>query len=385
MTALTALPRRGFAGVAALVDGVGSLRAVELLRIAAGPLVVAHLWPYLRDARDGIIYSDRFYLPYASWYPEAPRLAYFVLLWLAVPAAVALSVGLATRFGASYSAGFVAYNLFLSRTHFSHNRAFLLLLLAGVAVLPLGRRWSVDAAIRRWRGRRRLGDSGPLWPLLLMRFEVVVVFVASGTSKLIDSDWWGGTVTRLRVVQWRDVAADRGVPDGLLDVFLTDGFHWWFAKAAVLTELFIGLGLLFRRTRLGAIWVAVLFHISIEIVASVQVFSYAALALLVIWVTPSARDRAVVVRGESPGAQFVAFSVRFLDWTGRFRLRVEHDDGPAVALTGRDGSVLSDAAATRVILSRLPLTFMAVAPASLVGLRRLWDRSTSRLFADRPS
>ena len=382
MTAFAALPRRSLTRVMALVDGIGSLRAVELLRIAAGPLVVAHLWPYLQDARDGIIYSDRFYLPYASWYPEAPRPAYFVLLWLAVPAAFALSAGLATRFAASYSVGFVAYNLFLSRTHFSHNRAFLLVLLAGVALLPLGRRWSLDAAIRFVKGRHRLADSGPMWPLLLMRFEVVVVFVASGTSKLIDSDWWGGTVTRLRVVQWRDVVAGRGVPDGVLDLLATDGFHWWFAKVAVLTELFIGLGLLFRRTRLGAIWVAVLFHISIEVVASVQVFSYAALAALAIWVTPSARDRTVTVRGESLGARFVAFSVRFLDWTGRFRLRVEDDDGPAVTLTDRDGTVLSDAAATRVILSRLPLIFMAVAPASLVGLRRLWDRTTSRLFVD---
>jgi hypothetical protein len=56
----------------------------------------------------------------------------------------------------------------------------------------------------------------------------------------------------------------------------------------VLTELAIGLGLVFRRTRLGALWLEVGFHVAIEIIFSVQVFSYAALAAMVVWITPSA-------------------------------------------------------------------------------------------------
>jgi hypothetical protein len=365
--------RRVSANLSIFVDGVGSLRAVELLRIAAGPLVMIHLWPFFEDARAGLIYSDRYYLPYVSWYPEAPRDVYLILLWVAVPAAAALSIGLATRFSASYVAGFVGYNLFLSRTHFSHNRAFLLVLLLGVAVLPLGRRLSLDAAWRRRKGDA-LEARGQLWPLLLMRFEVASVFVASGTSKLIDPDWWGGTVTRLRIVRWRDLVIDRGVPEAVLDVLTSGGFHWWFAKAAVITELFIALGLIARRTRMGAIWVAVLFHVSIEVFASVQVFSYAALAALVIWITPSARDRTVIVRGTSRGSRLIEGAVRYLDWTARFRLRREDSGGPAVTLVDRDGSHIHGTAATRVILSRLPATFMVAAPFNLAGARRLWDR-----------
>ena len=51
-------------------------------------------------------------------------------------------------------------------------------------------------------------------------------------------------MTQLRVVQWRHVAAASGVPDGVIDVLATQGFHVWFAKVAVLTELAIGVGLL---------------------------------------------------------------------------------------------------------------------------------------------
>jgi len=184
--------RRGVARVSVWVDAVGCLRAIELLRIAVGPLTIAHLWPFLEDAVRGFVYSDRFYQPYFAWYPEVPGDVYVALLWLAVGAATAVSFGVATRWTAAYTAGFVAYNLFLSRAYFSHNRAFLLVMLVGVAVLPLGRWWSVDAALRAWRGREIDRSDKPLWPILVMRFEVVVVFLASGWSKLVAAaraDW----------------------------------------------------------------------------------------------------------------------------------------------------------------------------------------------------
>lgn len=380
MTAISAATRRAVAPVARWVDGVGSLRAIELLRIAAGPLVIAHLWPFFTDAADGIIYSDRFYQPYASWFPEMPRDAYLALLWLMVPVAVALSLGLVTRFSSIYAALFVGYNLFLSRTHFWHNRAFLFVLLVGMALLPLGRTWSVDAWLQRRQGKTKLQPVGPLWPLWLMRFEVVTVYLGSGISKLVDADWWGGTVTRLRVEQWYEVAAARGVPENVLDLLATEGFHVWFAKVAVLTEIVIALGFLYRRTRMGAIWIAVWFHVSIEIVASVQVFSAAALAALFIWVTPSARDRIVVVRGSSTPARIVRRAVRWLDWTGRFRLHAEDGPGPVIALIDRDGVTSHGAAAARMVLSRLPAVFLFVAPANLIGFRRVWDRAAAPWF-----
>ena len=310
------------------IDGIGDLRAIELLRIAAGPITIIHLQPFLARAIDGFTYADFFHQPYVSWYPELPRSAYLVLLWSAVVAAVALSIGAATRVAAWYVAGFVGWNLFLSQTHYWHNRGFLLVMLLGIALLPVGRVWSIDALIHRMRGTAPAA-TGPLWPIALMRFEVVVVFLASGWSKLVDPDWWGGTVTRLRVVQWRDVAADRGVPEWVLDILETEAFHVVFGKIAVLTEIGIGLGLTFRKTRIAALWVAVWFHISIEIVASVQVFSYAALAALVVWVTPRGRDRVVELRGEGRAASSLAWALRRLDWTGRFRIVRPDDRVPA--------------------------------------------------------
>lgn len=375
MIAHAGVPRQPRArhAVATFLDGCGDLRALELLRIAAGPIVILHLWPFLERSLDGIAYSDRFHQPYVAWYPEAPRELYFALLWLAVPAAVALSAGAATRFASGYLAAFVAYNLFLSQTHFVHNRAFLTIFLIGLAILPVGRRASVDAWRRQRRGQAPLSSVGRLWPILLLRFEVVMVFFASGWSKLIDPDWWNGTVLILRFADGREAAAARGVPDWLLDIIVTESFNSGFAKVAVLTELAIALGLIFRRTRLAALWIEVGFHVSIEVVFSVQVFSYIALAAMVIWVTPSALDREITLRGSTRGATLIGWAARWLDWTGRFTVTNAGEEGAAITLADRDGSKSNGGTAALAILTRLPATFWFAAPLHGLNLahRRL--------------
>ena len=50
-----------------------SMRAMALLRVLVGPIVLLHLRPLLEDAWHGDTYRDVFHEPYASWYPELPR------------------------------------------------------------------------------------------------------------------------------------------------------------------------------------------------------------------------------------------------------------------------------------------------------------------------
>ena len=348
------------------IDAEGDVRALSVMRIALGPIVLLHLEDYFRDAADGIVYSDRFYLPYAHWYPEAGPDLYTAMLWAAGVTAIAMSLGVLTRLAAVYTALFVGYNLFLSTTHFAHNRAFLLILLTTVAIIPVGRHYSVDALLARLRRRRRglprPDLDTPLWPLWLARFEVVAVYCASALSKVIDQDWWSGRVLQLRAIDNRQLALDNGAPPWIMDVLADETFQWWFSKGAVLTEFVIGLGFIHRRTRLFAIWVAIPFHLAIQIGARVQVFSWAALAALMIWVTPRARDRQLIV----PHGHRLGRVVRIFDWFGRFD--VERDDGQAVVLLEHvtdDRKVVArrDADAFWTSLSRLPATFWFAAPA----------------------
>jgi uncharacterized membrane protein YphA (DoxX/SURF4 family) len=351
MTAATARPVSVVGRFDELLGRPVSMRSLALLRVLAGPIVLLHLWPFLSDALDGRIYSDAFYEPYATWYPELPRAVYVGLLWLGAVAAVFMAAGVLTRLAAATTFAIVAYNLFLSTTHFHNNRAYLVIVLAVLAVAPCGRELSVDAWIRRRRGLPALDRRAPGWPLWLLRFECAAVYGASGMSKLLDPDWFGGTVPWMRVVAARD-----DLPGWAVSVLTNRDFHTGAAKVIVLTELFIAGGLWWRNTRYAAVWVAVIFHVSIQLSADVQIFSVLGIAVLVIWAVPSTRDRVVFV-----DERWLDY-VRVFDWLARFRVEV----GSALTVTDRDGTVLRGRPALVLLLSRLPVTAWFALPALLL-------------------
>jgi uncharacterized membrane protein YphA (DoxX/SURF4 family) len=369
--------RQGHGLIAAfdeLLAGPVSMRALALLRVLAGPIVLLHLEPFLTDSLDGRTYSDAFNEPYAAWYPEVPEAVYIGLLWLAAVAAVAMSLGLLTRLATGTTFAIVAYNLFLSTTHFHNNRAYLVLVLGLLAVAPCGRELSLDAWLRRRRGHPAPALSAPAWPLWLLRFECAAIYGASGLSKLLDPDWFGGIVTWQRVVRARDDLEASPLPDWAISVLTDQGFHTGVAPVIVLSELFLAAGLWWRGTRYLAVWVAVVFHVAIEISASVQIFSLLAIAVLVVWAVPSTRDR--VIRFDQAAARHRqwAAAVRALDWLARFRVEPAPPGSP-LEVVDRDGTVLRGGAALALAFSRLPLTAWFALPTLLLpAVRRARER-----------
>jgi hypothetical protein len=365
-TAAVGVPRHVRGVVARFDDLLGravSMRGLALLRVLAGPAVLLHLQPFLSDAWDGRIYSDAFYEPYAAWYPELPDAIYVGLLWLAAVAAVAMSLGFLTRLATITTFSVVTYNLFLSTTHFHNNRAYLAIVLGLLAVVPCGRELSLDAWIRRRRGQPALDLLAPAWPLWLLRFECAAIYGASGLSKLLDPDWFGGTVTWQRVVRSKDQLAP--LPDWAVSVLTDRSLHTGAAKLIVLTELFIAVGLWWRGTRYAAVWVAVVFHLTIEASASVQVFSYLGVAVLVIWAVPSTRDRVLLVDPTASRQRRLGAVVRGLDWLARFRVEPA-PPGSRLEVVERDGTTICGAPAVAFALSRLPLTAWFALPALLL-------------------
>jgi hypothetical protein len=345
------------------------MRAMALLRILIGPVVLMHLRPFIERAREGRIYRDVFHSPYADWYPELPRSVYVALLWLAALATLAMIVGLFTRIATVTVFAIVAYNLFLSTTHMHNNRAYLVSVLAALAVAPCGRELSIDAWWRRRSGLAALPVTAPAWPLWLLRFVAATVYGASGLSKLVDPDWFGGTVTWHRLVLVRDRLEASVLPAWAIDVLTDRSFHTAAAKVIVATELFIALGLWWRRTRYAAVWIAICFHVAIQLSARVEVFSYLAIAALVIWTVPSTRDRVLVI---DPGARshlLLERVVRSLDWLARFRI-VHGANGQALHAVDRDGGVVAGRGAVCLALSRLPVTAWFALPSLLLPATR---------------
>jgi HTTM domain len=355
-------------------DRPGDVRTLGLTRLLFGPVVILHLGPTFNEWRDGTVYSDRFHVPFWSWYPEPPRPLYVAVLLVGLVAGAAMTIGWRCRIATAVAFAVVLYNLLLDQTGFHHNRAFLTVVLGGLALLPTDRALSVDA----WRARRRgrpLAPTATLWPLWLLRAMVASVYFASAASKLSNPSWRDGTVLFDRASRSRDELQHSPLPGALVDLFTARWFHSAFAPAAIATELFIAIGLWFPRTRYAAIWTAVVFHVAIEVGADVQVFSLAGLAALTIWVTARARDRSLAL----PLGSRLAPLVRSLDWTFRFECR----PGPEVILVDRDGTVRTGSDATLTALMLLPALFFPVAP--VVAISRGRRRARRRRAPDRPA
>ena len=220
---------------------------------------------------------------------------------LAAVAAVAMSLGLLTRLATATTFAVVAYNLFLSTTHFHNNRAYLVIVLGLLAVAPCGRELSVDAWIRRRRGRPPLDLSAPAWPLWLLRFECAAIYGSVRPEQARGP----------RLVRRHRHLAARGAGKGAARGMAAAGLGGLGAHRPGLSHRG---GQADRRSRscssrpacggaergTRAVWVAVVFHVAIEVSAAGQVFSYLAIAVLVIWAVPSTRDRVLRHRPDGP-------------------------------------------------------------------------------------
>ena len=263
-----------------------STRSLAVLRILVGTLAFVHLRALAAEAFDGDTHHDRFHEPYVDALAAIPLGPYQLVMTIGAVAAIGMSFGIASRWSSTMTFGVVAFHLLISTTHVHNNRAYLATILLLIALAPNGRSWSIDRLLANRRPDPRAPETTAGWPLWLLRFACATVYFASGCSKLIDPDWFGGTVTWGRVTLGEDDLRSSVLPDGLVDVIVDRTFHSFVAKAIVLTELFIALGLWWRRTRPWAVGVAIGFHLMIEVSSNVQLFSWLAIAVLVIWADP---------------------------------------------------------------------------------------------------
>ena len=164
------------------------------------------------------------------------------------------------------------------------------------------------------------------------------------------------------------------MPDWAVSLLTDRTFHTGAAKMIVLTELFIAVGLWLRPTRYAAVWVAVVFHVTIEASASVQVFSVLGIAVLLVWATPSTRDRVIRIDPTNARHRRLRTAIRGLDWLARFRVEPTAPEG-RFEMVDRDGTRLRGMPAAAFALSRLPVTAWFALPTLLLpGVRRARTR-----------
>lgn len=186
-------------------------------------------------------------LPYLESLPSlSPRsLPAFTLLWLL--AAVVFLLGWHTRVAGALLAGVIAYTLLWDQQLYSNHLYLLFLMVLLLTIADSGAAISFDAG----RGDRPSIEG---WPVLLLKLQVSIVYIFSAVAKLTP-EYLSGEVLSQSLkragyfafsTSWR-----------VVNVMVT------LAVIAIVLELFIGLGLWFKRLRLAAVIAGVGFHLFI--------------------------------------------------------------------------------------------------------------------------
>lgn len=251
-----------------------------MLRILMGLLMALEAWSLCRPNPASISmgtspietyyagssYSFHFPYPGFGWLPLFPTQWMYVLAGIQALAGLSMALGFRSRLASVIV--FLTWGYFFcveSTRSFWQSHYYIELLFSFlVACMPTGRRYSLDA----WLARRRnqpLPHTVPFWTIFLLRGQLVIAYFYAGVAKL-TLDWMADAVP----VRWflTDPTVSRPFESlmsaGQLKLFLqllhSEWFAYFIAYTGLMFDLSVGFLFLFRRTRVFAMALMLMFH-----------------------------------------------------------------------------------------------------------------------------
>lgn len=336
---------------------------LALFRIVTGLMVIRHLLGYARDWSTQGFYGATFYMPYANWIPQPTETIYLCVLALGILSAAFLIVGYKTRTAAIICCLMVAYHLSLNEIWYRHNRYFLALSVFLLCFSPCGNALSIDAT------RLKLPPIGPAWTSFLIKVQMTLIYLASATSKTLDTGWRSGDVLIGRRLGplWETV-----VPDFVTRLIPPDTAVRMMTTQALMSEFFLATFVWFRRTRRLAIWWGIYFHGFIEVQYSVLAFTYLTLGTYFLFADLKCGEKVWIYSEQRAFHRFIARLLPFMDWL--FQIRLAKHSGRGHQFIDRDGTVYRGWLAWIMISANIPITFIFCYPLSWLRFLR-WGRS----------
>ncbi len=347
------------------LDAIGRTEVLGVMRIAIGCLLFTQAFDAFGELQRIGYFGDHFHMPLIADRFVATRAFYTYMLVIRLVLAVIVTLGIQARPALFLSALMGLYVLLCDKLEFHHNRYALLLYALVLSFTPCDKSW-------RLIGRRIDSDQvGPMWGAWLGRLQVSIIYLASGGSKLLDSDWRDGTMIAMRFVRYGHQAIESGVPQWLMDVLSSPIMTGLIAKGAIFSELFIAFGLQFARTRRVALWWGMIFHTLIESTSAVELFTYTTLVAYAFFVTPDVGARKFEFDGSRGSSKWAGRAIRWLDWFSRFDVSAWPDENVAakhsIVVTTREGKRVTGIDAWASVAEAIPILFLLWAPSAIVA------------------
>ncbi len=342
--------------------------ALGVVRVALGFLLMSQALVAARELGTLGYFGDAFHVPFIPDAWVASGKLYAVIIAARLISAVLVIIGHRGRPALFVSGALLLYVLLCDRLQFHHNRYSLSLFAMLMSLSPCDRSFSLVAPLGPTPEAARVG---PFWSVYLAQIQLAIVYLASGGSKLLDPDWRSGLVVADRFHRFGAMAIDRGVPAFVMDFLGRPDVSSGLAKLAITTELFLAVGLFTKRTRAFALWWGVMFHLTIEITAKVEIFTWLMLTMYGTFVTPDVRARKLMYDPTRWKGRTFGKAVKLLDWFSRFEVKAwEPDDlrkSRSFVVIRRDGTRATGVRAFAMVARTIPLLFPLWAPLALVA------------------
>jgi hypothetical protein len=346
----------------------GELHLLRLARAGVGLMLFASAVRQARDALSTTAFGDVFRMPMIPASLVVPRPVYLVVTLVQLVLALIVVSGWHARAALFASSLSGLYVLLCDRLQYHNNRYALLLFAFILSFAPCERRARDDSDD---------SERGPLWAQRLAQLQLAIIYLASGSSKLLDPEWRAGRVIGDRLARSFERSVALGVPAGLMRWLAEPQVAELLSKAAIGTELFLSVGLFLPRLRVLALFVGIVFHVTIEVTSQVELFGWLCLTMYVLFAAPSTRERIVHFDPGRAPSRMAAGALRRLDWLRRFDFRPSAGEAPAWLVVDRDGTRATGLLGWTLTARAIPLLFPLYVPLLLAAkLGRAGERTT---------
>jgi hypothetical protein len=251
--------------------------SITFFRIAFGLTTFFHVWGVIDQNRVRTRYIDPpflFAFPGLGWLQRLPG-DWMLALWFALAAAAVL-----VMLGLFYRAAIIFF--FVGHTYAIHldqsifwNHYYVVTLFAFLMIfVPANRAHSLDVVFHRVTP----ATTAPAWSLWILRGQIAVTYFFAGLAK-INSDWLRGRPMNMLLT------GDRSFPF-VGNLFDQHWLHLALSWTGIGFDLLIVPLLLWRRTRIFAFVLVVIFHLTNSLLFNIEVFPWLALLATALFFAP---------------------------------------------------------------------------------------------------
>lgn len=213
------------------------------------------------------------------------------------------ALGLFTRLTGAFTwLAAMSYVQRASTTVFGLDTMMMIVLLY-LQIAPAGATLSLDRLIQKWRARRRGEEPPEVRPsaaanfaIRLIQVHFCIVYLATGTSKLLGTTWWSGTALNLVLLNYSFAPMDQAPYFNLMKFLASHRLLWEvFVSGGILYTLLLEISFPFLVWNKSTRWVmvcgSVLLHTGIGLSMGLSSFSLMMMIMVLSFFPPEVIHR----------------------------------------------------------------------------------------------